>query len=40
MKRNPWGRIILEKMHGTFSLFSLAPPELIASIQNVKATGD
>ena len=40
MEDNPWDWIILAKMQGAFCLCSLAPPELIASIQNVKAIRD
>ena len=40
MENTPWDWIILAKKQDAFCLCSLALPELIATIQNVKAIGD
>ena len=40
IEKHLWDRIILAKMQGDLYLYSLAPHELIASIQNIKAIGD
>ena len=35
MEKHPWDWLILAKMQGALYLYSLAPPEMIASIQNI-----